>query len=350
MKLNRPKYNGEWTDEHINWFVKRFAGEEKEISSEIVQNAHGRVKENRGEQKPKAQDFRNLMRLVVKKRLARVTQGFSEVSSYRIRLVFDDNYIQDEFLNCLLFYPSPPNLPPTKEEFSTTFSDLQVDWTPQHQEIWRKNHNWWCHVPKALSDHQYAGGDLEDLPDYFTKENKEHFVLMVNQIICQYRAIKLWWEVGARKEYYHGRNLPDGSIDYILWNCPDHLFIDMLRSRSICMFMNEMYPEKKFNRIYRADRISEIRALVKEMEKLEDLNKRESMTKLNIVDPVRLLTRNHSESKEAFHCNFATSKRLRDILEQSSNPAVKEACKRWVSADEAWMKWFELGLRRKTTK
>ena len=43
-RINRPKYNGEWNEEHIKWFEERFAGEEKEISSQTVQNAHGRVK------------------------------------------------------------------------------------------------------------------------------------------------------------------------------------------------------------------------------------------------------------------------------------------------------------------
>jgi hypothetical protein len=173
-RLDRPNYNGEWNEEHINWFAARFDGEEKEISSKTVQNAHGRVKENKGEQKPKTQDFRDLMRLVVKKRLARVTQGISGIKAYRIRMVSDDNpYVQELFSDRFaLHLMSEVNLPPTKEEFSN-LDDLLPDWTDRHQSKWNQERRWWYEIRHAFQRYKYLGGDFEDVPPCFNPELKQ---------------------------------------------------------------------------------------------------------------------------------------------------------------------------------
>jgi hypothetical protein len=177
-RIERPDYFGEWKEEHIQWFVKKFASEKREISSENVQNAHGRTKENKGEQKPNAQDFRNLMRLIVKNRSARVTQGFSGIDNYRIRMVSVDNpYDQELFSDHFALYlKSSVNLPPTQEEFSN-LGDLLPEWTDQHQFEWRQERYWWDNILHAFQQYKYLGGDFEDVPPCFNPELKNKFVL-----------------------------------------------------------------------------------------------------------------------------------------------------------------------------
>jgi hypothetical protein len=66
-RIKRPDYFGEWNDEHINWVVDVLKINHNEISSTDIQNVYKRKGD--GGQKPLAQDYRNLMRLLVKNRL-----------------------------------------------------------------------------------------------------------------------------------------------------------------------------------------------------------------------------------------------------------------------------------------
>jgi hypothetical protein len=336
-RLDRPNYNGEWNEEHINWFAARFDGEEKEISSKTVQNAHGRVKENKGEQKPKTQDFRDLMRLVVKKRLARVTQGISGIKAYRIRMVSDDNpYVQELFSDRFaLHLMSEVNLPPTKEEFSN-LDDLFPDWTDRHQSKWNQERRWWYEIRHAFQRYKYLGGDFEDVPPCFNPELKENFVLRVNQLVCQYRAINLGWE--EIKDSPYRWDLPDGSVEYTIWRSPEHLFFDLLNAHSVCRFVGSFSPKDSISSRTKADSISLVRA---EFKKFNGCPDDRELLEENIAKAVKLYSGSYSESKEAVYCNFAGGGKLLDALKLSCDPAVKEACDQWEIADDAYLKYLE---------
>jgi hypothetical protein len=304
MKLKRPKYNCEWNDEHIKWFAARFDGEEKEISSEIVQNAHGRIKENIEEQKPNAQDFRNLMRLVVKERLARVTQGVSGSSSYRIRMVSEDNPYEQELFSdgFALHIKFEVNLPPTKEEFSD-LGDFFPDWKDRHQSIWNQECYWWNEIIRAFQQYKYRGGDFEDLPPCFNPKLKEDFSLRVNQLICQYIAINIGWK--EIKDHLYRWNLPDGSIEYTIWKSPEHLFMDILHANSICRFVGHFSLDDSIKSRTKADRISLIRA---EFKKFKGYPDDRNFLSENIAKAVQLHVGSYSKSKEAFYLVIAPRK------------------------------------------
>lgn len=348
IKLQRPDYFGEWNDEHIKWFVARFANNKLEISSENVQNAHGRTKKNKGEQKPEAQDFRNLMRLVVKNRLARVTQGFSGISSYRIIIVSDDNpYNQELFSDRFALYLKfSVNLPPTQEEFSN-LGDLLPDWTDRHQFEWRQESYWWSNILHAFQQYKYFGGDFEDVPPCFNPELKNNFVLRVNQLICQYRAIKLGWEL--IKDHHYRWDLSDGSVEHTIWKSPEHLFKDMLIAQSICRFVGHFSPKDSISPRTKADRLNLIRQELKNFRECSGLDSIKQLSK-NIENPLKSYKGKYSESKEAMYCNFAGGGRFLDALKLCCDPAVKEACERWETADDAHYKYLEREYRNGGTK
>jgi hypothetical protein len=326
-RIKRPDYFGEWNDEHINWVVDVLKINHNEISSTDIQNVYRRKGD--GGKKPLAQDYRNLMRLLVKNRLARVTKGFSEIGSYRICLVSDDYpYIQDELLNIVIFYPSRLKFPPTEEQFSTIYPYDQMTWTPQHKIVWKHVYYWWHSVFKAFTRHIYCGGDLEDLSSYFTKSHKERFILQINQFICEYKVIKIGWK--EIKGYAFEWILPDGSSVYGVWKSPEHLFTDMLNARSICMFVGHF--STKENHIKPATKADHINAIRKSL-KVSDESIRN--------DRVRLLVGNYFESKEAFYCEFSTGHGFYTVLERTNDPLVKEAVDRCASADKDWFKYYE---------
>jgi hypothetical protein len=341
IRINRPKYNGEWNEEHIKWFEERFAGEEKEISSQTVQNAHGRVKIDRGEQKPDKQDFRNLMRLVVKKGSARVSQGVSGISSYRIRMVSDHfPYNQELFSDmvaCRLMFEV--NLPPTKEEFSN-LGDLLPDWTDRHQSKWKQERYWWFEIRHAFQRYKYFGGDFEDVPPCFNPELKESFALIVNELICQYKAIKIGWE--EINDCLYTWNFPDGSIEHTIFRSPEELFYCLLHTHSICRFAGHFSPKDSISSRTKADSISLIRA---ESKKFKNSPEDRELLGKSIARAVELYGGSYSESKEAIYCDFAGGDQLLDILKVSCDSEIKEACERWETASDALLKYKERKYR-----
>jgi hypothetical protein len=330
-KIKRPRYNGKWTDIHVCWVIDRFKHRQEEIASRDIQKAHGRQK--KGEPDLNAQDFRNLMRLVVKNKLARVSNGFSgsfhKVSSYRIRLVSEDNpYVKEQLLDQMLFHLSLVNLPPKREEFSTNFSDIQVaDWMQQHQIAWDREKYWWLQVCKAFHRYQYSGGDLEDLPHCFDLDAKENFVLRVNQLICQYVAIKLGWE--ELKMCSYKWDFPDGSFEETIWSSPEHLFVDMLQATSICRFLAYFSPEEKV--VQGRTKADHCNKIIKSFEDSEPIP----------IENVNLVTREYNKSQEAIHCNFAGGSRFQNHLKNSKNPAIRKAVYDWQIADIATFKYTE---------
>jgi hypothetical protein len=84
----------QWEQSHIDWFVLKFKDREKDIDARTVQRNYT---QKRGE-KLSSQDFRNLMRLVVQNKSARVTMYCVSSKKYRIRMVSENHpYIQELF-------------------------------------------------------------------------------------------------------------------------------------------------------------------------------------------------------------------------------------------------------------
>jgi hypothetical protein len=129
-----------WQQQHVDWFLKTFGSETKELTSGIVEKRYtpkgeepdkGRSKN--GEPTISMQDFRHLMRIMVRLRRARVVKGHVRSKHYRIRMVNADYpFIQNVFGQEIFCIPKPDK----EELLSMEYPTLKKDWDEKMQTAW----------------------------------------------------------------------------------------------------------------------------------------------------------------------------------------------------------------------
>ncbi len=186
----------QWDQFHLDWFISKFK-DEIYIEARTVQRKYRRKK---GEMKPSTQDFRNLMRLVVKNRLARVVKGCVSSKKYKIRMVSDSYpYTQNLFDEEILSYPCLANLIVEINDFiEYSFPGLKLQNNDKiHQirdEVVMQSKIYWS----AFSAYNFFGGDFDMAfeevgisADEITIIPMDYYSGQINSLILTYQALKL---------------------------------------------------------------------------------------------------------------------------------------------------------------
>jgi hypothetical protein len=195
---SRPLFTGEWNQDHVGWFMWRFQDDAKEIDARKVQQAFG---ERKGDDFPelwesKEEVFRYLMRLIVKYKLARVTQGFSESKDYRIKVVSSNYpYIEKVFDDEIFSHPLIAN-PLSGILDLKMLGDAMLKGScktslyikiVRYEMASRLSRNSFCY-------YQDGGADMEsefEQFDEFRELHIEYYVLLSFELIYMYKLIKV---------------------------------------------------------------------------------------------------------------------------------------------------------------
>jgi hypothetical protein len=186
----------QWNDSHVEWFVRTFKDKPGDVNAGIVHSYYHRKK---GELQPHNQDYRNLMRLVVKKEFARVTQGFFTSRRYAIRMVTGNYpYIQTVFDQELFLFMKPCDTVPNGDIWEKLFPDVSKDeW---NGTLYRESGLFMVAKAEALRSaflsQNYLGGELSANllvyldNDKVSGQNADYFQLEIENFILQYKALK----------------------------------------------------------------------------------------------------------------------------------------------------------------
>jgi hypothetical protein len=190
--------NFQWKKSDIDWFTERFKGEKTEITSRFVSQNYPRKK---WECKPLSQDFRNLMRLIVQNKQARVTSGHVTSKSYRIRMISDGYpYIQelfDEiFFSHFQWEMKAFKLSEAREFYFQEIKDMVSD-----SYIQELLDGWNAAVKmyrRAFWIYNFAGADYDLLADNrdvlnsdIIRAMKDDICAELHSYVCQYKLFKL---------------------------------------------------------------------------------------------------------------------------------------------------------------
>jgi hypothetical protein len=187
----------QWNQSHINWFSSRFQNEKKEIKSRDVQKNY---RNRAGEPRLSSQDFRNLMRLVVKAGLARVTNGNVLSRKYEIKMVSEDfSYIQPLFDREFLDDLSGEKLVPSFDEFiKDYFPGLETDELCDYMDrLWCAAYFFVDLYREAFYCYNFHGNDIDRLYEnkaLFGKEYsapRDYFYSIIDCFVCEYRLFKM---------------------------------------------------------------------------------------------------------------------------------------------------------------
>jgi hypothetical protein len=205
----------QWNKTDVEWFVDNFKNGTDEIGSRIVHQKYRRWKKT----DVKSLDCKNLMRLVVHHKLARVVKSHATSHKYRIKMVANDYpYIQD-FFDGELFIPDNPSyllqgIEKTEvDEIITKYPRLGIEeWNESCQEQWSQSTMLGQLYFNAFVAYNLLGGDFDKVfihqssPEInpwrnFTYETipsqkivisqRDSFCLMINSFRCYYRLFKL---------------------------------------------------------------------------------------------------------------------------------------------------------------
>jgi hypothetical protein len=188
----------QWNDSHIDWFVKRFKNESKDINAGTVQQNYRRKS---GEPTLDHQDYKNLMRLVVERKFARVVQGFFASRKYSICMVSEDYpYIQTVFDEELFLFIRPLDTVPDSQMCFKLFPEVsEQEWNSRgHCEAFEFMCCRAAAIHDALYAQNYCGGDLSFLVsdskelDNYKDAGKwaDYLRLETESFILQYKALK----------------------------------------------------------------------------------------------------------------------------------------------------------------
>ena len=201
--------NFQWQEQHLEWFLRTFKGEIEELAARDITARYrprrgeprkGRSK--KGEQTIDAQDFRNLMRLMVLNKYARVTNSYQESRNYKIRMVSDDYpFIQEAFDRELFNHPFIKKPLPGVEEVKNTYlTSVEGRGDASFDEAYKRSNTLGSLYVEAFRIHNYEGGDFDlilhllDEPPMQPSDiadQRELFILHVRFFIAVYKAFKI---------------------------------------------------------------------------------------------------------------------------------------------------------------
>lgn len=181
----------QWNESHVDWFVKRFKGEQKELDARSVQRKYGWGLSS--------QDFRNLMRLVVQLEYARVTNGCVSSKRYKIRMISEQNpYLINLFDKELIEHKELNNIVPEFYELIHIFLPEMEYINPHQEEAW-DNHRLFVElIIEGFSVYNFHGGDYDIVWESTLCEGimpsdnyKDMFSLVMNVLAIEYVAYKV---------------------------------------------------------------------------------------------------------------------------------------------------------------
>lgn len=261
----------QWGELHINWVLEKFKDETKELAagdierqfrSSIKRGEPRKGKPKGGEQTIGTQDFRNLMRLMVINKLARVTRGSFKSKNYRIRLVSDEYpFTQDFFSKDLLFHhPHMLEPMPDIEDVKSVWMPSLNTWTESHQQAFETNKIRGYMYAEAFVAYNYLGGDFDniflqfpefDLESTDVADSKKIFILHVLFFISLYTA----FTVGLpelQKWYKAIKDAPlSGNHDRFFTVAFSHILVQDI-------FKQVEKRDRKASRIYLSNTLNEI--------------------------------------------------------------------------------------------
>jgi hypothetical protein len=205
----------QWEQSHIDWFVLKFKDREKDIDARTVQRNYT---QKRGE-RLSSQDFRDLMRLVVQNKSARVTMYCVSSKKYRIRMVSENYpYIQELFDKEFFLNESKWAFCSIALFEGDYLGSIERTTETYQQEILTKGNMLRDLYLCAFLAYNFSGGDFDDV---FMKSGfklnsittKEDICLRINRWILEFKALQLASDdmTGAFK----GKGVDDGGRGYI---------------------------------------------------------------------------------------------------------------------------------------
>lgn len=200
----------QWSESHVDWFVERFKGEQKELDARSVQRKYGWGLSS--------QDFRNLMRLVVQLEHARVTNGCVTSKKYRIRMKSEQYpYETNLFDKALIEYLQTNDVFPDFYDLLNTFFP-EIDGYNCYQEIaWDDYRLFFERIIHAFSVYNLRGGDYDTVweshdQDFLTPSDKDKdlFCLIMRLLTKEYIAYKIVIpEIRRIAEEITGETMPE---------------------------------------------------------------------------------------------------------------------------------------------
>jgi hypothetical protein len=184
--------NFQWNESHIKWCLKTFKARTEELSAGDIEKRYtpkkGMGEPRKGnpkgdEQTIDMQDFRNLMRLMVKKKYARVTKEFCQSDGYKIYMVsVEYPYIQEVFDTSVI------------EIIPSVFINQSKDWEASKSEEFNKLMIFYMFGFRVYT---HMGGDFDYIFDKFPEdpedpEYRESFILDVLYFVSVCKILKVW--------------------------------------------------------------------------------------------------------------------------------------------------------------
>jgi hypothetical protein len=241
----------QWKESHVKWFLSKFKTDPKELSAGVIEKRYypGNGEPRKG--KPKGdeqtidmQDFRNLMRLMVKKKFARVTSGHVKSKGYRIRMVSDKyHYVQQLFSKNLLIVRGVTERMPDFDSLFKKHLPHFSSWNESHLEAWGRQPRRLAMYCGAFAVYNYMGGDFDDLfdfcPEHWTESTdrineKEGFIIRISHFISMYKML----EIGRDEIVPHTRlDEVRKILEVTHLNIHEIFFIELLYSNIVANFL-----------------------------------------------------------------------------------------------------------------
>ncbi len=366
----------QWQPHHVEWFVETFGKKKGDLSSGDIEKRYTpkkgeprKGKSKNGEQRITPQDFRNLMRLVVKGKFARVTQSHVRGKGYRVRMVSEDYpYVQKVFKEWAystvdeLIFLNP--MPDREMLLSAYIPDANIEWVDKIDDLWRMTFNRGLNYLMAFQACHKDGGDLDAIFDYLERAQlnieatggyaeapmedgkRELFTLEIHFRATLYRA----FEIGNQEL------LDDAAAHAFQPHCPETHFADVffasLRSDLIRDFLwslecSEQPIKKLASRTY-YDHALLLLAEYRAKTKAESIDAKEWHQDA-IEEKLKFLMGGYKPSAEAWYrFDNEEGKRWRGILAMSDRPEVKAALAEVESAFQAREAFMILLYRRRS--
>jgi hypothetical protein len=329
----RPIFQGEWTQAHIDWFMGKFQNHTKEIDAREVQRAFGSRKGDGfpGSSESKSEEFRFLMRLIVHHKLARVTQGFSGSTDYRIIIVSESHpYVEKVFDDDIFLHPRILN--PLGDCVAAIFKGAILAGQYEHEKY--KKMARLEHASRlfegAFRYYQYGGGDMENVFHFhqFKVEAVEGYVLLAFELIYMYKIIK----IACKK-------LPEEK----LFTYKLHDYNEMFSFVFYCKFASELLAvdesKNKHSESYTNRNLREIlTSFVTNM----DIPKQRVKNMMKTVSKALDIDDENLSSRDFVHC-AASGAWLMEMTENSGDRDVEKARADWILRFEFLV---EYGIKR----
>jgi hypothetical protein len=332
-----------WQQQHVDWFLKTFGRETKELTGRDVEKRYApkkgepkKGKSQNGEDTISMQDFRHLMRIMVRLRRARVVKGHVRSKHYRIRMVDADYpFIQNVFGEEIFCIPKPDK----EELLSMEYPTLKRDWDEKVQTAWasaiQQSQLHLCGF-KLINDY---GGDFDLLFDELQgySEELKAIKLFMEQLLGdndrELFALEIHFFVLLHEAFRIGNEelLPYVKLygDDYQPEDPDRFFVDVFETCLRDNFFGDFLQRIELPKL-NADRTIYDNSL-KVLESCRKLTEASTSDEKryyrdNIREDMLIVTNGYVPSEEAQRqFNHGDGKGWRELLAKSDRPELIEA-------------------------